>query len=367
MRQRLREMDFIRATAALSIIMIHVTGLYVYSSRVAYYLNQAVRFAVPVFILISGLLLYGSVLTRPGIGGYLEFISKRLKKILFPYLIWTLIYIIYSMRHDLSSILLNKNAFLMGTGKKILFGTGYIHLYFVIIIIQLYLLFPLLKYLMKKWSFPVLAISFAITFVFQAAVYLRLIHVITLRDFIIPYYMFFPTWIFFFVFGMYFAANMEKWKEKLSGKTLLLAAVWLISFFILILDNKYSKTFDSSIKPPIMLYCLTSFLFFHAVFLKFKDSNSIIFKAMDWFSAQSFLIYLSHLLILNLINSTVKYFGYGGLLAGAAGIAVLYFLTTLLTCLLVYIVSKTPIASLLGGVGTKIAKYPDLPAGANIS
>ncbi len=358
MKERLREMDFIRAVAALSIIAIHISAQFVLNSRIAYYINQAVRYAVPLFILISGLLLYNSAEIRHGLKGYLKFMSKRLKKVFIPYLIWTLLYIAYIRRHDLASIWLERNRFLPETFKTILLGGGYLHLYFVIIIIQLYLLFPLLKHLMQKHGNAVLAVCFAITFFFQTAIYLKLMRIITFPDFVIQYYKFFPTWIFYFVFGMYFAEKKETWNARYGSKLFGIAAVWLLSFIILILDSRYSKTFDSSIKPSVMLYCITTFLLFHSVLLKFRDSNSILWKALDWISAQSYLLYLSHLMIMNLIVVGTKRLIPYGLWPQTTGLALLYTATTLLTCLFAYIVSKTTIAGFLGGAAPKRLKQP---------
>ncbi len=361
MRQRLREMDFIRAISALFIIVIHITALYITSSRAAFYLNQAARFSVPIFILMSGMLLYGSGGSYKGVKGYFEFIVKRLRRIFIPYLIWTFLYIAYVMRHDLSPVWLDSGVFLSATGKKILFGSGYIHLYFVTIMIQLYLLFPLLKYLMKRWSAALLFASFWITFIFQGAVYLRQVHLFTLPSFVIPYYEFFPTWLFFFVFGMSFCENLEKWKKGLDGKLLPLFGLWLASLAILIFDSKYSKVFDSSMKPSVLLYSLTTFVFFYALFRIFKDSSFILWRVFDWLSAQSFLVYLSHLMVLNFITFAAYRLGIGGWQKGTAGMLALYCATTLLTLLFAYMISKLPVAGLLGGAYTRKPKITSPP------
>lgn len=346
-------MDFIRATAALSIIAIHVTANYVYVSRMAYYLNQFVRFAVPIFILISGLLLFASNTEYKGVKGYFTFLSRRLKKVFIPYLIWSFIYIIYNLRNDLGSIWLDKGAFLLESAKKLLYGSAHAHLYFVVIIIQLYLLFPLLSYLMKRWPRLVLALSFIITLYYQTGVYLYIMRIIKFPYFLLPNYEFFPTWIFFFVFGMYVAGNMEYWKNKLQGKVLPLFAIWAASYALLLIDSRFTGTFSSSMKPSIMLYCITTFLLMYSFFQLLKDKSHIILKSLDWLSVQSYLIYLCHLLVLNAITFLARYLGVNNLLQGFPGMLLLYTGTLTGSVLFAYAVSLTPAASLLGAVAAK--------------
>ena len=358
MRQRMREMDFIRAISALSIVLIHITGVYTYTSRGAYYINQLARFAVPVFILISGLLLPLSGRDFTGITGYLKFLSKRLKKLLMPYFIWSIIYILINIRNDLAPVFSNPIDFLLGTGRKLLYGTGHIHLYFIIIILQLYFLFPILNYMMKRWSRAVLTFSFILTLVYQTGIYLHLMKIITFPVILLPNYIFFPTWIFYFVFGMYFAGNLEVWKNRIKNRSVLLAIIWAASFVILIVDSKYTNTFSSSIKPSVMLYSMTTFLFMYSAALKLTDIKLHMLKILDWVSCQSFLIYLSHLLVMKIIIILSRQTANTGLWTGFTGLLVLYAATIIGTCFFAYAVSFTPFASMLGGVNKIKVKSP---------
>ena len=106
--KRIEELDFTRIIAMIAVITIHVTSAYIgYQSNilvmgmnVAFILNQLTRFAVPLFILLSGT----SLGLSANDDSYREFLHKRLTKIGIPYLAWTAVYIIYNNHSDLSAI-----------------------------------------------------------------------------------------------------------------------------------------------------------------------------------------------------------------------------------------------------------------------
>ena len=103
--KRIEELDFTRIIAMIAVITIHVTSAYIgYQSNilvmgmnVAFILNQLTRFAVPLFILLSGT----SLGLSANDDSYREFLHKRLTKIGIPYLAWTAVYIIYNNHSDL--------------------------------------------------------------------------------------------------------------------------------------------------------------------------------------------------------------------------------------------------------------------------
>jgi surface polysaccharide O-acyltransferase-like enzyme len=348
MNQRLREFDFIRVTAAISVIAIHITAPYSQNSILGHFWNQLMRYAVPMFIIISGLLLYYSSSMKAF--SYTQFLSKRFKKILFPYILWTIIYFIFKNRSVLLALLKRWDEHALILSKNLLLGTGYPHLYFVIIILQLYLLFPIIKTLLEKYRYLTLILSLLTTVFFQTAIYLNLLGMVKLPKIFIPYYIFFPTWIFYFIFGMYFASNIDNWKKHLCSRKLSIAISWALSFILLTIDNKFTNTFSSSLKPSVMLYCFTSFFLFYILFSQEKLLYSKLWSIIDWISSQSFLIYLSHLLVLNVIKINIKSLGAYKLLHGSIGMIFLFFATLVFTTIFVYIISLTPLAGLLGGI-----------------
>lgn len=349
MKQRLREFDFLRAFAALSVIAIHVTAEYATKSGAGYLWNQAMRFAVPLFIMLSGFLLYYLELGRPKMG-YLAFLRKRSKKILLPYLIWTCFYALYSMRGEAAVVSAEPLYMIKLIAKHLVMGTGYVHLYFLLIMLQLYILYPLLRACLENWRAATLLISLAVTLFAQTMIYLHQTHVLVLPGIGIPYVSLFPIWLFYFVFGMLAAQQKERWEEKLRGKELPLALLWLISFGVLLADSRLTGTYASSIKPSVMLYCFTSFFFFYASALRWRTTKSKLGIWFDWLSTHSFLIFLLHPLLINQLVLQANRLGFIHLWSGVNGMLLLYAATALSSILITYLISFAPLTDLIGGV-----------------
>ncbi len=351
MDHRLREFDFLRAFAALSVIAIHVTAGFAQTSLFGYVWNQAMRYAVPLFVMLSGFLLYYVDLGRPRMS-FVHFLQKRCKKVLLPYVLWTILYTLYSSRKQLAVWLSGDwDAPLLLAGKHLLMGTGYVHLYFLLIVLQLYVLYPLLRAWLEKSALVLVPLSFLITLIGQTLIYLHQLGVIVLPSIGIPYVSLFPLWLFYFVFGMYAAGEKERWQSRLAGRELSLGVVWLISFAVLVMDSRYTQTHASSIKPSVMLYCFTSFFFFYALALRARSTVQRWGRWLDWLSAHSFMIFLLHPLLLSfLVIQTAKWPLAARLWSGTDGMILLYAATTGVTIMLTHLLSLTPLSVWIGGV-----------------
>ncbi|MGD8188711.1 acyltransferase [Brevibacillus ginsengisoli] len=353
MENRLREFDLVRAFAALSVIAIHVTAGYVATNQFGYVWNQLMRYAVPLFIMLSGFLLFYVDQGRAPVT-YGHFIRVRFKKVIIPYVLWTLIYFLYNSRHHLSGWIQNEPVKpLIIYLKHLITGTGHVHLYFLLITVQLYLVYPLLKRWIERHAGSLVAVSFLITLFSQTMIYLHQLHVLVLPSLAIPYVSLFPIWLFYFTFGMLAAQKKANWEEKLQGKLLPLTVMWLVSFGLLLLDSKITKTHASSIKPTVMLYCFSSYFLFYVAALKMKQTTSRVGKAMDWLATNSFMIFLLHPLLLSLMLATTQKLGLSAMWQGSFGMIAMYLVTTIITVVATYILRYVPLIDLLGGVPLK--------------
>jgi len=348
MKQNIRELDFLRAIAAFLVIAIHVVSGRINTSKIAFAWDVAMISAVPIFIILSGYLLHYSYKDKEQLG-FLDFMKKRLSKIFIPYLIWTIIYMIYSLNWNYKEIF--TLGFIGKLLENLILGKGFVHLYFMVIIIQLYFIYPLLKKLALKNIKLTLALSFAISLYFNLEPYLRLHGVNILPVDGRPYYfVFLGRWIFYFVLGVYFAANSQKLMKIISTSKIELAIIWtLLLISVVFLSNSLGMG-NQILNSLTIIYSISSFLLLYSICYFFKENYSRWTLFLEWFSKQSFIIYLSHLLLIRLI--LLKISTIHGTPIWKGGIGLIFFLlaSVVLSSIFAYVISFTPLAGFLVGV-----------------
>jgi probable poly-beta-1,6-N-acetyl-D-glucosamine export protein len=152
-RTKITEIDVIRAIAILAVVMIHATsgGTYVptigsLTQKLFFSINMFGSFAVPVFIFISGLVLFYGYFDRWKAADSFKFYGKRLLSVAYPYLVFSVFYYLYFAYIFTGKMSFGVHAFL----GLLPWGDAGYHLYFMIIIAQFYLLFPILITLAKS-------------------------------------------------------------------------------------------------------------------------------------------------------------------------------------------------------------------------
>ena len=351
MSQRLPAFDKLRVGATFAVIAIHITAAYVLVSPVAYFVNQLVRFAVPLFIIMSGFLLYYADLNT-GCLTLTAFYRKRLGRVVGPYILWTLLY--GSLNYLVSGIPHQLLLLLIFWAKHLLWGTAYYHLYFLVIILQLYVLYPFLRTQLQKRCITWLAASFLLTLTTQTFLYLNMMNLITLPvSYQALYLVAFPGWIFYFMLGMSMALKKDAWENYLRKHGAFLGLVWLVSLGLLLLDSRLSSTYGSSIRPSVIFYTVSSYFFFYGIAL--RSYNEMNFWG-SWLSQQSFLIFLMHPLVLTILVFMTTRLHRPDLWAGTLGMLWLYLATVAGTLFMTYVASLTPLAGWLGGITQKSSR-----------
>ncbi|TXK86105.1 acyltransferase [Paenibacillus sp. N3.4] len=154
-RPKLPEIDVIRAIAIIAVLVIHGTAsatllpIGTGSQAVFFILNKASLFTVPLFIWISGVVLFYSYYDRWKPHMSFLFWTKRLRKIVIPYVVASLFYYVYNQFMYHGKINFDTFYFL----KLLLSGHASYHLYYIVIIVQFYVLFPLIMNLVRKYRF----------------------------------------------------------------------------------------------------------------------------------------------------------------------------------------------------------------------
>ena len=171
---RLGELDVCRGLAILAVLFIHVSGHFLPALHPAkshappawawYALaapNQAFQWAVPCFLMLSALVNGLGLARKPDMGRYAR---RRVQTALLPYLLWSGVYV-------LVNVFVKHQAF---PGPRHLltlleYGTAYFHLYFFVLVLEMYVLLPLLVPLFRRrpplWAVAVGALAL------QGAVY----------------------------------------------------------------------------------------------------------------------------------------------------------------------------------------------------
>ncbi|OUS78375.1 hypothetical protein B1748_01895 [Paenibacillus sp. MY03] len=209
------EIHIVRAIAIIAVVLIHATATPrtevpwgSLSAPFYYVANSLSMFAVPLFLMLSGLVLFYRYHDDWSMGQALAFYKKRLKFVVIPYLVWSVLYYFFNRIAYHQPLEFDPELFL----KMLLWGDASYHLYFMSIIIQLYLIFPLLMGIvhwlkLKAWHMAVLAILIQSVFLYiHHEVYL-FEHKATL------------IWNYFAVFGIGAAIGMrygkfaERWRH----------------------------------------------------------------------------------------------------------------------------------------------------------
>lgn len=204
--KRVESLDFARVLSMLSVIVIHVTAPYmgwnsdvtICGMNLAFLLNQACRFSVPLFILLSGAALG---LQEKAVQA-VPFWKKRLVKVGVPYVVWFFIYELENHAFSLSAYGQEISDASVSYLRQFLLGQAAPHLYFISILLQLYLLYPLLEKAIRKAPRKTLWAAIAVTCIAQLLFDLGREGLQVLPSGLAPYWwMLFPVWLAYFVLG----------------------------------------------------------------------------------------------------------------------------------------------------------------------
>ena len=143
----------LRLIALYAVIILHCTSLLLmqygkvpmHDWWVADFLNGLVRFAVPVFVMITGALLLHR---EYEIGSFLK---KRLTRVVIPFLFWSLIYVCYSWYNEEITFGADAWANIKQVLHLLKYGSSY-HLWYVYMLIGLYFFIPVIGKFVRNAS-----------------------------------------------------------------------------------------------------------------------------------------------------------------------------------------------------------------------
>src|SRR5699024_8928495 len=340
MKKFYEDIPIFRAVAALLVVAVHVTAstAYSYSNKVFThellgYINQIGRLGTPVFAVISAFLLMSSVINRGFSIKY--FFKSRFTKIFIPYVIWTFVYLIF--RYYYLDNFNSDTPFI----NYFVFGNASTHLYFIVVVLQFYLVFPLLQYLRKG---PLLLMVYVISCIVN---YFWVItgNVELSSAFITKFLnsrLFILNWISYFMLGIVYV-NYYKEIQAIIYKY---KSIFVIAITVLFLDLILSidlKNFYNSTENIKNIIYIPFFLVFLSYFYNFIKSDRLLFNTLTFIGNYSMGIYLVHYMIIRIVRD---FSVFDGVTAGSKFMSI-YLLTVVFSVTISYIISLLPYGNYL--------------------
>lgn len=340
---RIYYLNFLRFIAIVAVLLIHITtgiarDLNAVSPDwwwIGNIFNSMSRWAVPVFIMISGALLLD--VTKHS--SLKTFFQKRFMKVFFPFLLWSFFYYLWGERNYLNHF--NFGLFL----KDLIQNQVYYHLWFFYLIIGLYLITPILWAFIKGADRKTANYFFLLWFI-EAGLFLTVKQFLNINIAISVYIV---SHVGYFILGYYL--NQVKIEPKITRIIYLLGGFSLATTII----GTYFVTLGNRGINNEYLYCnesITTMGIALAVFVFIKNRNwaDVVQKRPEawWlianFSKTSFGIYLLHPFILEFLSKSQIN---SGLVHPLLGIPLTLFLCLWICFIIVWLLQKVPLVRYL--------------------
>lgn len=330
MKERLQEIDVLRGLAFLAVVLQHVIGGLFYlpdispdSISVGAVLLAVIRFAVPLFVFITGVVLFYNYDNKID---YKSFIRKRFSQVVLPYSIWTVFYFVWIKFLFGLTTLGTWNA-VKDMGWSLITGTASYHLWFMVMIIPFYFLFPLFRIFISKnkklsWNVAVVIAFLVFNFVLLCMLSMGVFSKLTPKLSLIANYLDrnFIFWVFYFILGGFAGIHYKQFIvfiEKIKNINLL---IWLVSLALIFVDikkinnselaGKYilSANVTSPLDPVIYLFLISSILLMFWVARLVCNKMIGIAGFLNICGKYSFGAYLIHAFVLKYTNKFVIQF-----------------------------------------------------------
>ena len=285
------KIDLLRVVASVSVVMLHT--LFIWDNKEGEPSNPvittyfvALRFCVPVFVMISGMLILNK--NYPDLVTYYK---KRFFRIVPGFIIFAPLYLLiqyFFENHSIKEIVKD----------NIVFGAPFVHLWFVYMIFVLYFFAPflikLVQNLTNKELLVLIACLFGLTWISEVYFYF------SQKD---------TIWLFlafrffgYFVLGYYFVR--AKLNEKLRIRQLAYILIYLaITYILFKVDVPFVRSYTSVL---VLIQSLT-------VFLLLYNSDYKGNRFIESLSGYSYGIYLFHYSIFYFLNRYLAKHGWVGM------------------------------------------------------
>ncbi len=306
MKRKITEVSVFEFFLCMFVILIHLLseGVNVFpkwsvQSIVFFTVTRLTTFAVPAFIFTSALKLFYKFSERKF--SYIPFLLDRIRKIYLPYIIMVIIYyvvFIYAFHiYEFNPVSLI---------KYILNGDLSAQFYFIVLIMQFYLLMPVWILLSKQKNKLFNFIIIILSVIFSVAA--RMIW--AGEDYT---HKIFPSYLVFWVLGMYAGMYYNEFIRFLSRSRLMVYAGWLVFAILHSVTSymEYGGVINNSLSAVfVVFFCLFSTFGFYQY--AYGLTESLESRGKGFFisiSGASYYIYLLHCLIITSAQEILNYVG----------------------------------------------------------
>lgn len=286
-KDKLHELDYVRFIACLAVIIVHITATgvtgYIHGSfphLVMLLVNRSLKYTTPVFIFLSGVTsFYGY---RQKEFKYFPFLKRRLSKVLVAYFLWCIIY--YGVYIKLGYYGWDIKFFI----KNVLQGTMSYHLYFVIIIVQMYIVGPVFYNFLRKSDKKITILLVAGVITILSAEFIRF----ELSDRLFLKYMV------FYMLGIYVTLERDLFLSWIERHNKHVIAAYVATGLAYTVVSYYDMIISTYVW---FIYSVASVFFVYYLGLVMKEVFSKNYSFIKLFGQSSYYIYLMHPLVLTLM------------------------------------------------------------------
>ena len=297
-------LDTLRALATLGVILIHVSTPVVkmsYGTHMEFWwigniLDSAVRFAVPLFLMLSG----ATLLTKEYQLG--DFYKRRLLRVFVPFVFWIIVYWIYRWWVLLPATQPKSFAGILQWGIDLFLKEGVSkHFWYIYMILVLYLFVPFLgrwlRNITMKWVLNILLVWVVLAFVCRAVPVNLYSWSGNYLSKLFGYFLYSG----YLVLGYYLIKlQPPTWKVRPVAAIIFIITL-LVSAVGTYLLSKQSAKLDQSLYGYLSINTIIQSV---AIFMWIKDvepRNKYLSLFWNTMSNYSYGIYLSHILVIGIL------------------------------------------------------------------
>ncbi|MGR9048763.1 acyltransferase [Halobacillus faecis] len=306
-REKIESIFLLRLFAMSMVVLVHVTGTYASilpadgdAFAKYHFINRIIRIEAGIFIMITAMVFFYKYIEQKMDWKELKsFYKKRALYIVVPYLLWALFYEAYSIyigavSFDMSEI-----------GMRILKGESFYQLHFIFLIVQFYLFFPAILFVVKKVTFIK---KYLWLFGMAVAVAYHFLN----REFQIIPFTFFLSSMGPYLLGAWIGINFKEQKQRIYNKSTIAWVFVAVAAGIATVQLYYHLYTVSSIYLPGWTYLIVNLIYMMAGSYAMFRLMEII--ARKWrpilpyvknIAVYSFGFYLLHPIVLKVVAQVI--------------------------------------------------------------